>query len=569
MFNVESYLNQNIKVLSSYNNFVQSDLAKAIKENNIRYDILASKLSELSECPHLTFTILEYCFKNAKFDVYNYTGNYSHMTQFLDLCVDEVYSYIELLNTPLHETSFYKLVKMTPDRFEEYYHDDYQIMLQRLVQTTNTRLFSILMPIYVYQAVHEGNSRLLDFAMVCSDTDAYYNQDKEVAHKFLKSTIWKIRLLKKKLYSDYPESFVETFGSSNILQCAKTELYGKVFLPPFTLNTKHQSEKHSSLGGFLSMITEILYVDGDDLVKFLDIANINGNIFTNILFGDVLNSNLCEVSKNIDVYLSLALDNGNVSKALSRRIVQELTNILIDCNRMNDYYVIDNYGGIPRYYMIALSTLLGVCENHDSMLYALEKIYKNKIVHSLLKDEEKLLRTIMSSISFACITKNIDKNFVAYAFNIIFNETPEWVKDTIASEFRGFTRLMISNAEDYVSFVKQLEMENCARTLIQNKIIDTLKPADYARLIAKSLNDDIYANSYLRNKFWCSYVEKLNADDFNLVFHTIFNEASLSWNNSRFSKFGEYFIESMEKNENLTKEQINEYAEIIYNYTIV
>lgn len=568
MFNVESYLSQNPKVLSNYNNFVQSDLAKAIKENNIRYDILASKLSETGQCPHLTFTILEYCFKNAKFDVYNYTGNHSQMMRFLELSVDEVYTYIGLLNTPLHETSFYKLVKMTPDRFEQYYHDDYQIMLQRLVQTNNTRLFKILMPIYMYQAVYEGDSRLLDLAMVCSDTDTYYQQNKEVAHKFLKNTTYKTKFIKK-LYSAYPESFVETFGDSNILYCAKAELYGKVYLPPFTLNPKNQSEKHSSLGGFLSMMAEILYVNGDDLAKFLDIANIGGNILANALFGDVLNSNLCEVSKNIDVYLSLALDNGNVSRALSRGIVQELTNILIDCNRMKDYYVIDNYGGIPRYYMIALSTLLGVCESHDSMLYVLQKIYQNKIVQSLLKDEEKLLRTIMSSISFACITKDIDKSFVAYAFTSIFNETPEWVRDTITSGFRGFTRLMISDAEDYTSFVKQLEMENCVRTLVQNKIIDTLKPADYARLTVKSFNDDVYANSSLRNKFWCSYVEKLNAVCFDLVFHTIFNEVSLSWNNNSFSKFGEYFIESMGKNENLTQEQISEYTEIVYNYTIV
>ena len=100
MFNVESYLNQNPKVLSSYNNFVQSDLAKAIKENNIRYDILVSVLSNNSDCPHLTFTILEYCFKNAKFDVYNYTGNYSQMMRFLGIAVDEVYTYINLLDTP-------------------------------------------------------------------------------------------------------------------------------------------------------------------------------------------------------------------------------------------------------------------------------------------------------------------------------------------------------------------------------------------------------------------------------------------------------------------------------------
>ena len=263
MFNVESYLNQNTKVQSYYNSFVQSDLAKAIKENNIRYDVLASALSNNSECPHLTFTILEYCFKNAKFDVYNYTGNYAHMTRFLDLSVDEVYSYTELLDTPLHETSFYKLVKMPPDLFEQYYHEDYQIMLQRLVQTNNTRLFSILMPIYMYQAIHEGDSRLLAFAMVCSDTDAYYQQSKEVAYKFLKKTVWKSKLLKK-LYSAYPESFVETFGKSNILFCAQEELYGKVFLPPFTLNPKNQSEQHSSLGVLLSMMTEILYVNGDD-----------------------------------------------------------------------------------------------------------------------------------------------------------------------------------------------------------------------------------------------------------------------------------------------------------------
>lgn len=568
MFNVESYLNQNTKVLSNYNSFVQSDLAKAIKENDIRYDILASALSDNSDCPHLTLTILEYCFKNAKFDVYNYTGNYSQMMRFLGIAVDEVYTYIDLLDTPLHETSFYKLVKMTPDLFEQYYHEDYQIILQRLVQTTNTRLFSVLMPIYMYQAVHEGDSRLLDFAMVCSDTDAYYQQSKEVAYKFLKKTVWKSKLLKK-LYSISPESFVETFGKSNILFCAQEELYGKVFLPPFTLNPKNQSEKHSSLGGFLSMMTEILYVDGDDLAKFLDIANINGNILANALFGDVLNSNLCDVSKNIDVYLSLALDNGNVSRALSRGIVQELTKILIDCNRMKDYYVIDSYGGIPQYYLVALSTILGVCENRDAMLYALQNIYQNKIVRSLLNNEEKLLRTIMSSISFACINKDIDERFVAYAFTSIFDETPEWVRDTIASGFRGFTRLMISNAEDYTSFVKQLEVENCVRTLVQNKIIDTLKPADYARLIVKSFNDDVYANNPLRNKFWCSYVEKLNADDFNSVLHAVFNEVSLSWNNARFSKFGEYFIESMGKNENLTQEQISEYTEIVYNYTIV
>ena len=323
MFNVESYLNQNPKVLSSYNNFVQSDLAKAIKENNIRYDILVSVLSNNSDCPHLTFTILEYCFKNAKFDVYNYTGNYSQMMRFLGIAVDEVYTYINLLDTPLHETSFYKLVKMTPDRFEQYYHNDYQIILQRLVQTTDTRLFNVLMPIYMYQAVHEGDSRLLDFAMVCSDIDAYYQHDKAVAHKFLRNTVWKSKLLKK-LYRVYPESFVETFGKSNILYRAKTEIYGNAYLPPFTLNPKNQSEKHSNLGGFLSMMTEILYVDGDDLAKFLDIADISGNMFANILFGDVLNSNLCEVSKNIDVYLSLALDNGNVSRALSRGIVQEI-----------------------------------------------------------------------------------------------------------------------------------------------------------------------------------------------------------------------------------------------------
>lgn len=568
MFNVESYLSQNPKVLSNYNNFVQSDLAKAIKENNIRYDILASKLSETGQCPHLTFTILEYCFKNAKFDVYNYTGNYSQMMRFLELSVDEVYTYIELLNTPLHETSFYKLVKMTPDRFEQYYHEDYQIMLQRLVQTNNTRLFSILMPIYIYQAVHEGDSRLLDFAMVCSDTDAYYQHDKAVAHKLLRNTVWKSKLLKK-LYRVYPESFVETFGKSNILYRAKTEMCGNAYLPPFTLNPKNQSEKHSNLGGFLSMMTEILYVDGDDLAKFLDIANINGNIFANILFGDVLNSNLREVSKNIDVYLSLALDNGNVSRPLSRGIVQELTNILIDCNRMKDYYVIDTYGGIPQYYLVALSTILGVCENHDAIAYALQNIYQNKIVRALLKDEEKLLRTIMSSISFACINKDIDKNFVAYLFISIFGETPEWVKDTIALGFRGFNRLMISNTEDYTSFVKQIEMVNGTRTLVQKQIIDILKPADYARLIVKSFNDDVYANNPLRNKFWCSYVEKLNAVCFNLVFHTIFNEVSLSWNNNSFSKFGEYFIESMGKNENLTQEQISEYTEIVYNYTIV
>ena len=568
MFNVESYLNQNTKVLSNYNSFVQSDLAKAIKENNIRYDILASALSDNSDCPHLTFTILEYCFKNAKFDVYNYTGNYSQMMRFLGIAVDEVYTYIDLLDTPLHETSFYKLVKMTPDRFEQYYHDEYQIMLQRLVQTTNTRLFSVLMPIYMYQAVHEGDSRLLDFAMVCSDIDTYYQHDKAVAHKFLRNTVWKSKLLKK-LYNAYPESFVETFGKSNILYCAKTEIYGNVYLPPFTLNPKNQSEKHSNLGGFLSMMTEILYVDGDDLAKFLDIANINGNIFANILFGDVLNSNLREVSKNIDVYLSLALDNGNVSRPLSRGIVQELTNILIDCNRMKDYYVIDSYGGIPQYYIVALSTILGVCENHDAIAYALQNIYQNKIVRALLKDEEKMLRTIMSSISFACINKDIDKNFVAYLFISIFGETPEWVKDTIASGFRGFNRLMISNTEDYTSFVKQLEMVNGTRTLIQKQIIDILKPADYARLTVKSFNDDICANNPLRNKFWCSYVEKLDAVCFNLVFHTIFNEVSLSWNNARFSKFGEYFIESMGKNENLTQEQISEYTEIVYNYTII
>lgn len=568
MFNVESYLNQNPKVLSSYNNFVQSDLAKAIKKNDIRYDILVSALSSNSDCPHLSFTILEYCFKNAKFDVYNYTGNYSQMMHFLSFSVDEVYTYIELLDTPLHETSFYKLVKMTPDRFEQYYHDDYQIMLQRLVQTKNTRLFNILMPIYMYQAIYEGNSKLLDFAMVCSNTDAYYQYDKSVAHKFLRNTVWKSKLLKK-LYSDYPESFVETFGDSNILYRAKTEIYGNAYLPPFTLNPKNQSEKHSNLGGFLSMMTEILYVDGDDLAKFLDIADIGGNMFANILFGDVLNSNLCEVSKNIDVYLSLALNNGNVSRALSRGIVQELTNILIDYNRMKDYYVIDNYGGIPQYYLVALSTILGVCENRDEMLYALQSIYQNKIVRSLLKDEEKLLRTIMHSISFACINKDIDERFVDYVFTSIFGETPEWVRDTIASGFRGFSRLMVSNAEDYTSFVKQLEMENRVRVLVQNKIIDTLKPADYARLIVKSFNDDICSNTSLRNKFWCSYVAKLNADDFNLVFHTIFNDASLLWNTSRFSKFGEYFIESMEKNKNLTQEQISEYAEIAYNYTIV
>ena len=163
-------------------------------------------------------------------------------------------------------------------------------MLQRLVQTNNTRLFSILVPIYMYQAIHEGDSRLLDFAMVCSDIDAYYQQDKEVALKFLRKTVWKSKILKK-LYSAYPENFVETFGKSNILFCAQVELYGKVFLPPFTLNPKNQSEKHSSLGGFLSMMTEILYVNGDDLAKFLDIANINGNILANALFGDVLNSN--------------------------------------------------------------------------------------------------------------------------------------------------------------------------------------------------------------------------------------------------------------------------------------
>ena len=568
MFNVESYLNQNSKVLSNYNSFVQSDLAKAIKENNIRYDILASALSDNSDCPHLTFTILEYCFKNAKFDVYNYTGNHSQMMRFLGIAVDEVYTYIDLLDTPLHETSFYKLVKMTPDRFEQYYHDDYQIILQRLVQTINARLFSVLMPIYMYQAVHEGDSRLLDFAMVCSDIDAYYQHDKAVAHKFLRNTVWKSKLLKK-LYNAYPESFVETFGKSNILDCAKTEIYGNVYLPPFTLNPKNQSEKHSNLGGFLSMMTEILYVDGDNLVKFLDIANINGNIFTNILFGDVLNSNLREVSKNIDVYLSLALDNGNVSRPLSRGIVQELTNILIDCNRMKDYYVIDSYGGIPQYYIVALSTILGVCENHDAIAYALQNIYQNKIVRALLKDEEKMLRTIMSSISFACINKDIDKNFVAYLFISIFGETPEWVKDTIASGFHGFNRLMISNTEDYTSFVKQLEMVNGTRTLIQKQIIDILKPADYARLTVKSFNDDICANNPLRNKFWCSYVEKLNAVCFDLVFHTIFNEVSLSWNTHRFSRFGEYFIECMEKNKNLTQEQISEYTEIVYNYTIV
>lgn len=568
MFNVESYLNQNPKVLSSYNNFVQSDLAKAIKENDIRYDILVSALSDNSDCPHLSFTILEYCFKNAKFDVYNYTGNYSQMMHFLSLSVDEVYTYVELLDTPLHETSFYKLVKMTPDRFEQYYHDDYQIMLQRLVQTKNTRLFNILMPIYMYQAIYEGNSKLLDFAMVCSNTDAYYQQNKEVAHRFLRNTTWKSKLLKK-LYSDYPESFVETFGDSNILCCAKTELYGKGYLPPFTLNPKNQSEKHSMLGGFLSMMTEILYANGDDLTKFLDIANIGGNMFANILFGDVLNSNLYEVSKNIDVYLSLALNNGNVSRALSRGIVQELTNILIDCNRMKDYYVIDNYGGIPQYYLIALSTILGVCENRDEVLHALQSIYQNKIVRSLLKDEEKLLRTIMSSISFACINKDINERFVDYVFTSIFGETPEWVRDTIASGFRGFNRLMISNTEDYTSFVKQIEMLNSTRILVQKQIIEILKPADYARLIVKSFNDSVYANNPLRNKFWCSYVEKLNADDFNSVFHTIFNEVSLSWNTHGFSRFGEYFIESMGKNENLTQEQINEYTEIAYNYTIV
>lgn len=568
MFNVESYLNQNPKVLSSYNNFVQSDLAKAIKENNIRYDILVSVLSNNSDCPHLTFTILEYCFKNAKFDVYNYTGNYSQMMRFLGIAVDEVYTYINLLDTPLHETSFYKLVKMTPDRFEQYYHNDYQIILQRLVQTTDTRLFNVLMPIYMYQAVHEGDSRLLDFAMVCSDIDAYYQHDKAVAHKFLRNTVWKSKLLKK-LYRVYPESFVETFGKSNILYRAKTEIYGNAYLPPFTLNPKNQSEKHSNLGGFLSMMTEILYVNGDDLAEFLDIADISGNMFANILFGDVLNSNLCEVSKNIDVYLSLALNNGNVSRALSRGIVQELTNILIDCNRMKDYYVINNYGGIPQYYLVTLSTILGVCENRDEMLYALQSIYQNKIVRSLLKDEEKLLHTIMSSISFACINKDINGRFVACAFTSIFDETPEWVRNTIASGFRGFNRLMISNAEDYTSFVKHLEMENCVRTLVQKRIIDILKPADYARLIVKSFNDDVYAHNPLRNKFWCSYVEKLNADDFNSVFHTIFNEVSLSWNTHRFSRFGEYFIECMEKNKNLTQEQISEYAEIVYNYTIV
>lgn len=568
MFNVESYLNQNPKVLSSYNNFVQSDLAKAIKENNIRYDILVSVLCNNSDCPHLTFTILEYCFKNAKFDVYNYTGNYSQMMHFLGIAVGEVYTYINLLDTPLHETSFYKLVKMTPDRFEQYYHNDYQIILQRLVQTTDTRLFNVLMPIYMYQAVHEGDSRLLDFAMVCSDIDAYYQHDKAVAHKFLRNTVWKSKLLKK-LYRVYPESFVETFGKSNILYRAKTEIYGNAYLPPFTLNPKNQSEKHSNLGGFLSMMTEILYVDGDDLAEFLDIADISGNMFANILFGDVLNSNLCEVSKNIDVYLSLALNNGNVSRALSRGIVQELTNILIDCNRMKDYYVINNYGGIPQYYLVTLSTILGVCENRDEMLYALQSIYQNKIVRSLLKDEEKLLHTIMSSISFACINKDINKRFVACAFTSIFDEIPEWVRNTIASGFRGFNRLMISNTEDYTSFVKHLEMENCVRTLVQKRIIDILKPADYARLIVKSFNDDVYAHNPLRNKFWCSYVEKLNADDFNSVFHTIFNEVSLSWNTHRFSRFGEYFIECMEKNKNLTQEQISEYAEIVYNYTIV
>ena len=60
---------------------------------------------------------------------------------------------------------------------------------------------------------------------------------------------------------------------------------------------------------------------------------------------------------------------------------------------------------------------------------------------------------------------------------------------------------MISNAEDYTSFVKHLEMENCVRTLVQKRIIDILKPADYARLIVKSFNDDVYAHNPLRNKF--------------------------------------------------------------------
>ena len=128
---------------------------------------------------------------------------------------------------------------------------------------------------------------------------------------------------------------------------------------------------------------------------------------------------------------------------------------------------------------------------------------------------------------------------------------------------------MISNTEDYTSFVKQIEMVNGTRTLVQKQFIDILKPAGYARLIVKSFNDDVYANNPLRNKFWCSYVEKLNAVCFDLVFHTIFNEVSLSWNNARFSKFGEYFIESMGKNENLTQEQISDYTEIVYNYTII
>ena len=106
---------------------------------------------------------------------------------------------------------------------------------------------------------------------------------------------------------------------------------------------------------------------------------------------------------------------------------------------------------------------------------------------------------------------------------------------------------MISNAEDYTSFVKQIEMVNGTRTLVQKQIIDILKPADYARLIVKSFNDDVYANNPLRNKFWCSYVEKLNADDFNSVFHTIFNEVSLSWDTHRFGRFGEYFIDLLLK----------------------
>ena len=112
-------------------------------------------------------------------------------------------------------------------------------------------------------------------------------------------------------------------------------------------------------------------------------------------------------------------------------------------------------------------------------------------------------------------------------------------------------------------------MLNSTRTLVQKQIIEILKPADYARLIVKSFNDDVYSNNPLRNKFWCSYVEKLNADDFNSVFHTIFNEESSSWNTHRFSRFGEYFIEFMEKNKNLTQEQISEYTEIVYNYTII